>query len=55
MTQEPDDILRAIVMKDCGVTMILSVGERFGGATMILSPGKEDDLDKKQCRGLRNR
>ena len=25
MTQEPDDILRAIVMKDCGnVTMILS-------------------------------
>ena len=24
MTQEADDILRAIVMKDCGVTMILS-------------------------------
>ena len=28
MTQEPDDILRAVVMKDCGVTMILSLASR---------------------------
>ena len=38
-------------MKDCGVTMILSAGWR----KIVVSQAGEDDLDKKQCRGLRNR